>query len=391
MKTLGLYVHIPFCISKCRYCDFYSVPKAEHPIPDDYIDALCVHMQDYALQCRDYAVTSVYFGGGTPSLLSVEQMKKLVKKLKSTFHLSSGCEISMEMNPKTAELPKLKAFRRMGVNRLSIGMQSFDDADLCLCGRAHTASDAVEVFTLARKAGFENISIDLMYGIPGQTLQTVTDNINTAIGLDPEHISFYGLKVEEGTPFWFDRNTLSFPDEEEERSMYFISSGLLERAGYHRYEISNFAKRGYVCRHNLRYWNCDEYIGFGPGAHSYFGGKRFSLKKDIELYTASFDLQKNVTESLLDEYIDIPYPSRVAEYVMLRFRLAAGIHCDTFRKRFGRDFEEIYLDRLAPYIRSGHVLKTEKGYAFSPEGMYVSNYILARVVDFDLILPGSQS
>lgn len=391
MKTLGLYLHIPFCISKCRYCDFYSIPEAARPVPDKYVDALCEHMHEYALQARDYAVTTVYIGGGTPSLLTPDQMKKVVKKLKSSFHLSAKCEISMEMNPKTADYTKLRAFRKLGINRLSIGIQSFDDADLNICGRAHNAADAVSAFTAARKAKFENISFDLMYGIPGQTLQTVVNNINTAIRLEPEHISLYGLKVEEGTPFWFDRHELAFPDEETERSMYFTAVGLLEKAGYHQYEISNFARRGYSCRHNLKYWNCDEYLGFGPAAHSYFGGKRFSLKKDLNLYMDSFDPEKSVDTPLVDEYIDIPYPSRVAEYVMLRFRLTAGISLEAFRKKFGRDFEEMYLEKLAPYLKSGHVIRTPKGYAFSPEGMYVSNYILARVVDFDLVIPGSQN
>lgn len=391
MKTLGLYLHIPFCLSKCRYCDFYSLPESGKAIPDRYIDALCHHMDDYALQAKDYAVTTVYFGGGTPSLLTPEQMKRLMKKLKSTFGLSGKCEISMESNPKTADYAKLHAFRKLGINRLSIGVQSFDDADLSVCGRAHHAADAVNFFTTARKAKFENISFDLMYGIPGQTLQTVVNNINTAIHLEPEHISLYGLKVEEGTPFWFDRHELAFPDEETERSMYFTSVGLLEQAGYHQYEISNFAKRGYSCRHNLKYWNCDEYIGFGPAAHSYFGGKRFSLKKDLPLYMDCFDPEKSVDTPLVDEYIDIPYSSRVAEYVMLRFRLTAGINCTAFRKKFGRDFEEMYLEKLLPFIKSGHIKQTQNGYAFTPEGMYVSNYILARVVDFDLIIPGSQN
>ena len=391
MKTLGLYLHIPFCISKCRYCDFYSIPEAARPVPERYVDALCEHMHEYALQANEYAVTTVYIGGGTPSLLTPDQMKKIMKKIKSSFHLSAKCEISMEMNPKTADFAKLRAFRRLGINRLSIGVQSFDDADLNICGRAHNVADAVNVFTAARKAKFDNISFDLMYGIPGQSLQTLVNNINTAIHLEPEHISLYGLKVEEGTPFWFDRHSLAFPDEETERSMYFTAIGLLEKAGYHQYEISNFAKRGYSCRHNLKYWNCDEYLGFGPAAHSYFGGKRFSLKKDLNLYMDSFDPDKTVDTPLVDEYIDIPYPSRVAEYVMLRFRLTAGISCAAFRKKFGRDFEEMYLPKLAPYLASGHVIRTPKGYAFSPEGMYVSNYILARIVDFDLVIPGSQN
>ena len=390
MKTLGLYLHIPFCLSKCRYCDFYSVPGAARPVPDRYVDAIVAHMKEYAPQAKDYAVTTVYFGGGTPSLLTAEQMKLILKKLKTSFHVARKCEISMEINPKTVDTAKLNSFRRAGVNRLSIGVQSFDDADLNICGRAHNSADAYQTFTSAREAKFNNISLDLMYGIPGQTLQTVANNISIASQLEPEHISLYGLKVEEGTPFWFERGELAFPDEETERSMYFTAVGLLANAGYRQYEISNFARRGYSCRHNLKYWNCDEYLGFGPAAHSYFGGKRFSFKKNLSLYMDSFDTSKQVSEPLIDEYIDIPYSSRVAEYVMLRFRLTAGINCAIFRKKFGREFDDIYLDRLAPFLKSGHVVKTPKGYAFTPEGMYVSNYILARVVDFDLIIPGSQ-
>ena len=390
MKTLGLYLHFPFCISKCRYCDFYSMAVSSHQVPNRYVNALVAHMHEYAVQARGYAVNTVYFGGGTPSLLTEEQLKLLMKKLRSFFRLTPNCEISMELNPKTVDAAKLRCFRKMGITRLSIGIQSFEDADLHICGRAHSAADAFTTVTMARRAGFDNISFDLMYGIPGQSLQTVEDNIRTAIQLDPEHISLYGLKVEEGTPFWFDRHELAFPDEETEREMYFRSVAQLANAGLRQYEISNFAKRGRSCRHNLKYWNCEEYIGFGPAAHSYFGGKRFSLKKDLSLYMDCFDPTKKADGTLIDEYIDIPYSSRIAEYVMLRFRLTAGIDCALFRQKFGRNFDDVYLGRLMPYIKSGHVIRTAKGYAFTPEGMYVSNYILARVVDFDLVVPGSE-
>lgn len=389
MKKLGLYLHIPFCISKCRYCDFYSIPGTSDELKDKYISALVSHMSEYSIQAKDYVVDSIYFGGGTPSLLSEKQLRLLLKKIHSCFKVQKGCEISMEINPKTADLAKLRAIRRAGVNRLSIGVQSFDDRDLTVCGRVHNADDAYEMINSARKARFENISLDLMFGLPGQSLQTVVDNVNTAITLGVEHISLYGLKVEEGTPFWLDRYNLVFPDEEEERSMYFNAIGLLSKAGIKQYEISNFAKKGYACKHNFKYWNCDEYLGFGPAAHSYFAGKRFSFKKDISLYIDSFDSEKYTSEKLVDEFIDIPYSSRVAEYVMLRFRLNAGINLVSFKKRFGRDFEEMYLDKITPYIKSGHMKKTSKGYAFTPEGMYVSNYILSRIVDFDLIIPGT--
>lgn len=389
MKSLGIYIHVPFCLKKCRYCDFYSLAGEQQGVIERYVSALSAHLDEYALQAKDYAVTSVYFGGGTPSLLSDKQIKALLKKIRSNYRLYKAAEISMEVNPATVSPESLAGYRRAGVNRLSIGVQSFDDDDLRRIGRVHKAEDALETVTMAGKAGFNNISIDLMFALPGQSLQTVIDNVNMAASLEVDHVSLYGLKIEDGTPFWFERDTLPLPDEEEERRMYFTAAGLLESYGFKQYEISNFAKKGKMCRHNVRYWDCEDYLGFGPAAHSYFGGKRFSFKRDLGLYLDSFDPEKTAEEPLIDEMIDIPYSSRVAEYVMLRFRLNVGVNTDTFLKRFGRSFEEMYLDRLRPYLESGHIVKTPKGYAFSREGMYVSNFILSRVVDFDMVVPGT--
>ena len=389
MKSLGLYLHIPFCIKKCEYCDFYSVPNTSESLKDTYINALISHMKEYGPQARDYVVNSVYFGGGTPSLLTEKQLKLIMKNVKSCFNLSPLCEISMEVNPGTVDAEKLTSFRRCGINRLSIGVQSFNDEDLQTAGRIHTSGDAYKAISDARKAKFNNVSIDLIYGLPNQTLQNVVDNINIACGLEVDHLSLYGLKIEEGTPFWFNRYKLSFPDEETERSMYFTSVGLLEGAGFKQYEISNFAKKNKACRHNLKYWHAFEYLGLGPGAHSYFAGKRFSFKKSLSLYLDSFDPAKTTVEQLIDEYIDIPYSSRIAEYVMLNFRLNSGIDCQAFRKQFGQDFNKIYYERILPYLKSGHIVRTKNGYAFSLDGMYVSNYILSRVIDFDLIIPGT--
>ena len=374
---------------KCLYCDFYSHAGCAEDDRERYLRALEAHIAEYGALSKGYAVTSVYFGGGTPSLLSVKQMNALMKCIRTNFRVSPKAEVSMEVNPGTVSAETLRGYRKSGVNRLSIGVQSFNDADLKTCGRIHKAADAFEAITLARKALFDNISLDLMFGLPEQTLQTVVDNVNTAISLEPEHISLYGLKIEPDTPFDTMYDMLRLPDEDEERSMYFNAAGLLENAGLRQYEISNFAKKGKMCRHNIRYWNCDEYIGFGPAAHSYFGGKRFSFKRDLALYTDSFDPEKTVTDTLLDEMIDIPYSSRVAEYVMLRFRLTSGVQLGAFRKRFGRSFDEMYLEKMEPFIKSGHIVRTANGYALTREGMYVSNYILSRIVDFDLIIPGT--
>lgn len=388
MKGLGLYFHIPFCVSKCGYCDFYSLPQTDALFRQKYVHALINHMREYSVQTKGYTVTSVYFGGGTPTLLENEQIKLLMKNIKKYFSLSDNCEISMEANPGTADYEKFRVMRKSGINRLSLGVQSFNDAILSACGRIHTCDDVYAAVTAARKAGFENISIDLMFGLPGQTKADLLESLKRAFELEVEHISLYGLKIEEGTPFWEQRKLLALPDEDSESDMYFTAVGFMKQNGYMQYEISNFARKNHVCRHNLRYWNADEYIGFGAAAHSYFAGKRFSFKKNAKLYTDALCSENAAAESIIDEYIDIPPSARIAEYVMLRFRLNKGIDKEKFKMRFGRDFDSVYYNRLRPFIQSGHIAETPKGYAFSPGGMYVSNYILSRVVDFDLVIPG---
>lgn len=391
MKGLGLYIHIPFCISKCNYCDFYSIGGADEEKKDRYVSALISHMKEYKIQTKNYIVSSVYIGGGTPSLLSETQLKAIMKAVKRNFRLSSRCEISMEVNPGTVDLSKLKTMRKLGINRISMGAQSFDDGELAMCGRRHSSEDIFACISDARDAKFDNISLDLIYGLPDQTKEKLFESLDTAIQLGVDHISLYGLKIEEGTPFWYNRHDLNLPDEDTECEMYFEAIEKLAHEGFRQYEISNFAKRHKACKHNFRYWNCDEYIGLGPAAHSYFGGKRFSFKRDLNLYIDSFDETKKVTETLIDEYVDIPPQARIAEYVMLRFRLHEGINLAKFKKRFGRSFESLYYEKMWPYVNSGHIVKTKTGYAFTPKGMYVSNFILSRMIGEDLVIPGSNS
>ena len=386
MKKLGLYIHIPFCLKKCLYCDFYSLPQGE--VPNEYLDALFAQLDEYGLQTADYAVDTVFLGGGTPSLLNEKQIDRLFHQLYRDFNVTKKAEVTVEANPGTVDPKKLKAFRKAGVNRLSLGTQSFCDRDLKVCGRVHDVKENIDAFSAARKAGFDNINLDLMFGLPEQSPADLIGSLNTALKLGAEHISFYGLKIEPGTPFFERRDTLSLPDEDTERDMYFVSREMLLQSGYFHYEISNFAKKDRYCRHNIKYWNGDEYLGIGPAAHSYFAGKRFSFKKDLRLYIDSFS-EKGSNESIIDEMIDIPRASRIGEYVMLRMRLSDGVDLETFHKLFGRDFETLYLSKMEPFIRSGHIRRTEKGYAFSPEGMYVSNFILARIIDFDMTIPGA--
>ncbi len=388
-KKLGLYIHIPFCKKKCLYCDFYSIPAANEQLKKLYLEALMLHMDEHILQLEPYTIDSIYFGGGTPSLLSAEQITMLMKKIKKNFYVSNKCEITLETNPGTVDKAKLSAFRRAGINRLSIGCQSFYDKDLQVCGRVHSAHDNVKVLDEAVKAGFKNINVDIMFGLPNQSLQNVLSSIERAVKLGATHISLYGLKVEEGTPFYTleKQGRLPLPSEDDESDMYYVSCEMLRKYGFKHYEISNFARPGYESVHNLKYWNCDEYIGFGPSAHSFFSGKRFYYKNSTSLYV------KNFTENfdgpgIVDKCIDVQFGTQMAEYVMLRMRLGDGIHCDEFRRRFGRSFESVYLGKMSPYLRSGHIIKTKSGYAFTEHGMYVSNYILARMIDFDIVIPG---
>lgn len=388
-KKLGLYIHIPFCMKKCLYCDFYSIPAANEQLRKLYLDALMLHMDEHILQIEPYTVDSIYFGGGTPSLLSAEQITMLLKKIRKNFYVSNKCEITLETNPGTVDKAKLLAFRRAGINRLSVGCQSFYDKDLQVCGRVHSAHDNVKVLDEAQKAGFKNINVDIMYGLPNQSLHNVLASIERAVKLGATHISLYGLKVEEGTPFHVlqSQGRLPLPNEDDESDMYYVSCEMLRKYGFKHYEISNFAKPGYESVHNLKYWNCDEYIGFGPSAHSFFSGKRFYYKNSTSLYV------KNFTENydgpgIVDKCIDVQFGTQMAEYVMLRMRLGEGINCDEFRRRFGRSFESVYLGKMSPYLRSGHIIKTKSGYAFTERGMYVSNYILARMIDFDIVIPG---
>lgn len=386
MKKLGLYIHFPFCIRKCLYCDFYSLPTTSG-VPDEYLSALFKQLEEYGLQTSGYTVDTVFLGGGTPSLMDEKQFSLLFKQIYRAFHVASRAEVTVEANPGTVDRKKLRALKKAGVNRLSFGAQSFCPGDLSVCGRVHGVKDNYRAVSDAREAGFSNINLDLMYGLPNQTMAEVVMSLSAAFRLGVEHLSFYGLKLEEGTPFYEMKDKLSLPDEDAESEMYFASRELMRQNGYLQYEISNFAKKDMYCRHNIKYWNGEEYLGIGPAAHSYFAGKRFSFKKDVKLYIDCFS-GKNDTGSIVDEMIDIPKSARVAEYVMLRFRLTDGIDCAAFAKLFGRDFDQLYYQKLQPYINSGHIVRTARGYAFSPAGMYVSNYILSRIIDFDMNIPG---
>jgi len=379
-KTLGLYVHFPFCQSKCPYCDFYSSTDATSAAR--YVQALILHMKDYKHAASPYDVDTVFFGGGTPTALPVSRLLSVLGAIRSHFALRGDAEITVEANPATVNGFGLRRLRRAGVNRLSMGLQSANHNELKALGRIHTYEDFVKSYHTARKAGFRNISVDLMYGIPEQTPESFRETLKKVIDLAPEHVSVYSLKIEEGTPFAARKDALPLPDEDTEYQMYADAVKLLSEAGYGRYEISNFAKPGKQCLHNLRYWNCEDYLGFGPGAHSYFGGRRFAFRRHTEDYIRAMEFPGCVTDLLSEDY-EIRPSERLGEYVMLRMRLSEGVDTDAFLARFGVSFEKLFGKYLRLYQEGGFMEKIGRCWRFTTKGMFVSNYILSSMLDFD--------
>ena len=372
-KSLGLYIHVPFCKQKCGYCDFCSVAGGSEELKGKYVDALCELVEKWAEKCGEYAVDTVYFGGGTPTVLDARGLSRILETCVKSYSFAKDTEISIEANPATIERDELRFLREAGFNRLSVGLQSSNDNELSALGRIHTFSDFVKTYKDARAAGFDNISADVMFGIPRQTKKSYEKTLSDIILLAPEHISTYALKIEENTPFGRLGDALVLPDEDEVSSMYLATTDILGAAGYKKYEISNFAKEGRESKHNLRYWLGEEYLGMGPAAHSYFCGERFSFAPNIVSFA------NGVFE--VDEREKIETEEALTEYVMLRMRLSSGIDMSDFKKRFGKDFLEVY-SALYDYEKSGHVEIKDGVCRFSDKGFLVSNYILSEILDF---------
>ncbi len=383
-KKLGLYVHVPFCLSKCAYCDFYSVRRPSEESTAAYVDALICHMKRYRDACRDYLIDTVFFGGGTPTSLPEKDLMRLIGALRRLFRLDPNAEFTIEANPATVTLPLLKKLRRSGVNRISFGLQSGVPEELRTLGRVHTLEGFEESFRAARQAGFDNISVDLMFGFPGQTMESLHRSLSYLTSFQPEHISLYNLRVEPGTLFgrMASEGKLRLPEEDLQADMYLAAVRYLRSKGYLQYEISNFARKGKECRHNLKYWNCEEYLGFGPAAHSFFNTYRFSAYPDVKRYIrAVTDLTGDV--ELLDSNRQIVGRECIGEYVMLRMRLNAGIDKREFSRRFGRSFDEMYGGRLEKYVRAGYARQDRDRVALTPRGFLVSNAILSDILDYE--------
>ena len=368
--TLGLYIHIPFCKAKCAYCDFYSLAHSEEKM-DAYMAALLRHLEEVAPRAAGMQVDTVYFGGGTPSYLGAARLCRILQTVLRRYDVARDAEITLEANPDSAgDWKELRKLRRAGFNRLSLGVQSTDDALLRRIGRVHTYEQVQQAVMAARKAKFTNLSLDLIYGLPGQTMEDWQRTLADAVALGPEHLSCYGLKLEEGTPLWQQRQTLTLPDDDAQADMYLYTVAALGEMGYEQYEISNFAKPGKASRHNLKYWNMEEYAGFGPGAHSDFGGVRYGYVRDIDSYIAGkLVLSESENDSTL---------ARDYEYVMLSLRTAAGIDRQTFEKRYRQRFQPMEA-LFEQYEKAGLALPTGGGWRLTPKGFLVSNSIIAAL------------
>lgn len=385
-KEIELYIHIPFCMRKCRYCDFLSSSCNEEG-REEYVKALCQEIRETAdwLKKKEYrqeVVTSIFFGGGTPSILTVEQIRGIVETIRNSFEILEHAEISIESNPGTLDREKLVEYKRLGINRLSIGLQSTENKLLNILGRIHTYEEFLENYQLARQIGFENINIDLMSALPGQSLKDYEVTLDKVLSLQPEHISAYSLIIEEGTPFYEDEKILEcLPEEEIERDMYEMTEKKLAEHGYHRYEISNYAKVDQECRHNLGYWSDRHYLGFGLGASSYY--HRLDGEKKIPVRfqnTSSMDLYIRKPFLLFEErdgYQELSVEEHMEEYMFLGLRKKEGISIEDFHKTFQQDLLTVYKEVVQKHVKQQLLYMEEGRLKLTAKGFDVSNLVMS--------------
>lgn len=373
-KQIELYFHIPFCVRKCSYCDFLSAPAGKEQ-QARYMEALCAEAEGRSSEYRDCEVVSIFIGGGTPSIVETSWIERLLALVRSRYRLSPGAEITIEVNPGTADREKLFRYRRAGINRLSIGLQSSLDEELRRIGRIHTFAQFLEVYHSAREAGFCNINVDVMSALPGQSMEDYKKTLEAVLGLvpPPEHISAYSLIVEEGTPFWeaAERGELDVPEEECERQMYEETGRRLAQEGYHRYEISNYAREGFECRHNCGYWGRVPYAGFGIGAASLVGECRFSNGREMERYLQNpLGVRENIQRLSREEQME--------EFMFLGLRLTEGIDRKDFARAFGAELEDIYGRVLEKNTADGLLTQEGDMIRLTERGLDLSNYVSAQ-------------
>ena len=383
-KPLGIYIHVPFCRSKCQYCDFYSVTTKDSKLWENYRKAICEHIREAGGQAPDYLVDTIYFGGGTPSYFGPDGMAAILAAVRKYFDVSPSAEITFEANPDSISKPLLRRLRSEGFNRVSLGIQCDDDEILEKIGRPHNYQQAVEAYKLIRRKGFRNVSVDLMYGLPGQSLEAWQETLKNVLKLKPEHISCYGLKVEEGTPLYEVQEFANLADDDTQADMYLSAIKILRKRGYRQYEISNFCRKGNVSRHNLKYWNGEEYLGFGPDAASDFGGRRFTAVRDVHAY-----MEGILTGGMvLREVQDVPPRDRAGEYLMMRLRTSMGIEPEDYERKYLLPFAPLE-NALEAFRQQGLAVRTYDGrWHLTPQGFLLSNTIIS---DLLIIQEGCES
>lgn len=370
----GIYLHIPFCKSRCSYCDFATDVYRDSGAVDRYVRALCLEISNFRSDISE-PIDTIYFGGGTPSLLEPTYVENILASAVSVFSVAENAEVTMEMNPATVTPETLAAYRSLGVNRASFGVQTFDDRDLKLLARGHDANDARQTFRMLREAGFENVSFDLIAGLPGQTLENWSRNLDEAIALGPEHISLYLLEIHQSTPLAEQLRTARrpMPDEDLAAEMYELMLDRLAAAGYEQYEISNFSRPGFESRHNTKYWRLDPVYGFGVSAHSFGGHQRYANERDTAKYVEL--IESNKAAEVMREYTDV-----ASEFIFLGLRLENGIDLAAYKQRFGVDLQTKYAEELNDMTKSGLVEIVNGNLLLSRKGKLFSNEVFAVFV-----------
>ena len=373
---LGLYIHVPFCRSKCQYCDFYSLTTKDDKLMDSYLDAMTRHIKEAGSLAPNHKVDTIYFGGGTPSFFGADGMATLLTAVRRYFDVANDAEITFEANPDSVSDKLLRRLKAEGFNRVSLGVQCDDDEILKKIGRPHNYAQAVTAVERIRKAGYKNLSLDLMYGLPGQTREGWEKTLRRVLSLNPEHISCYGLKVEERTPLYEYKDIANLPDDDAQADMYLAAVDILRSKGYRQYEISNFAKKGLISKHNMKYWTGGEYLGFGPDASSDFAGKRFTMVRDLLGYVDGIKSGGRV----VSELHEIPSRERAGEFLMTRFRTTDGVDPLEYERKYLLPFAplEAALQRCA---QQHLATKSSNGsWHLTPEGFLVSNSILSDLL-----------
>jgi oxygen-independent coproporphyrinogen-3 oxidase len=388
MPNLGVYIHIPFCGSKCTYCDFYSLSNQPETLMNDYVKALARHMEETGRYMGKnskggIAVDTVYVGGGTPAVIGAKRLIAVLTALKKNFHLATSSEITLEANPGTVDAKMLKKLRKAGFNRISFGVQAIQPDLLSALGRSHTPEQAADSVREAADAGFTNINVDIMYGVPGQTQLQLMETLRSVCMWRITHLSLYGLKLEEGTPLAKSEPIL--PKEDDQADMYLEAVDLLGKEGLKQYEVSNFSRQGYICRHNYKYWTMEPYIGFGAAAHSDFGNKRYGFVKDVRQYIEGV----RDSESLMEEMQPIPMIERAGEYVMLGMRTVNGVSSNEYTRMFKASFDMLE-DKLVRCAKWGLAVNEGDRWRLTPKGMLVSSKIISELLDTSAPAPLSK-